>query len=319
MATSGTVTYSVTEQAIYEDALADIGVMDAGMGSVPPEYVPLCRRKLNMLVKQWVSQADFAPGLKMWTRRRAYLFLQADQVEYDLGPGGDPTSEGDYVTTTLTAASPASDTTLTVSSITGIATTNPIGIVLDDGSIHWTTVNGAPAGNTVTITAAVPTDAAIGRRVFVYTSLMRRPFEIVSAVLRDEDGNDVPIDPAISVEEYESIPVKMSAGSPYQMYIEPRRTTTKAFLDCAPDDVSKVIRLVYLSYIEDLTGLADEVDFPAEWFRPLAAQLAVDLCPAFGRPVTPDLKLKRDEALAIAKNAHPATSNAYFASCPDEY
>lgn len=319
MATSGTVTYSVTANDIYEDALSSIGVLDTGSSAIPAVHVPLCRRKLNMIVKQWTSQIDFAPGLKTWTRRRAYLFLQKDQIEYDLGPGGDPTSEGDYVTTTLTAASAASDTTLTVASITGIATTNPIGVELDDGSIHWTTVNGAPSGNTVTITSGVASDAVIGRRVFVYTSLMRRPFEIVSASLRDANGVDSPMDTMLSVEEYESISSKAAEGSPYRIYFEPRKTTTKAFLDCAPDDVTKVVRLVYLSYVEDLTGLNDDVDFPAEWFRPLSAQLAVDLAPAFGQSVTQDLRLLRDESLAIARNANPARSLAYFQSEPDEY
>ncbi len=319
MATSGTVSFSVTAGDIYEDALSSIGVLDTGTSSIPAVHIPLCRRKLNMIVKQWTSQIDFAPGLKTWTRRRAYLFLQKNQIEYDLGPDGDPTSEGDYVTTTLTAASAATDTTLTVASITGIATTNHVGVELDDGSIHWTTVNGSPSGNTVTITSGVASDAAIGRRVFVYTSLMRRPFEIVSASLRDANSVDSPMDPTLLVEEYESISSKAAEGSPYRIYFEPRKTTTKAFLDCAPDDVTKVVRLVYLSYVEDLTGLNDDVDFPAEWFRPLSAQLSLDLCPAFGVPVTQELKLLRDEALVMARNASPARSLAYFQSDPDEY
>ena len=319
MATSGTTTYSVNVQDIYEDALTSVGAFDASMSAIPAEHLPLCERKLNMIVKQWSADSDFAPGLKMWARRRGYLFLQSGQVEYDLGPSGDPTSDGEYVTTTLTAASATSDTTLTVASITGISDTNPIGVVLDDGSIHWTTVNGSPSGVTVTITTGVASNAASGRRVFVYSSLMRKPFEVISASLRDAEGIDSPVDPYMSLAEYEAIPNKTSGGQPYAFYLEPKRTTATAYLNCAPDDVTKVVRMVYLSQIEDMSALTDDVDFPAEWFRPLAAQLTIDLCPSFGRPVSVDMTTTRNEALALARNANPARSEAYFVSDPDEY
>lgn len=318
MATSGTVTYSPTELELYNDALGNLGVLGGGQTALASD-IELCRRKLNLLVKQWVSQADFAPGLKLWSRRRGYIFLQDGQTEYDIGPGGDPSSDGEYVTTTLTANSATSDTTLTVASITGIATTNPVGVQLDDGSIHWTTVNGAPSGQTVTITSGVASAAASGNRVFVYATLMRKPFEIVSAVLRDAGGNDVPMDPALSVEEYEAIPVKSSVADPYRMYFEPRRSQSKVFLDCAPADTTKVIRVVYLSYIEDMTTNTGEVDFPQEWLRPLAAQLSIDLAPSYERQVSPALAQLAAESLAIAKNANPARSTAYFLSEPDAY
>ena len=58
--------------------------------------------------------------------------------------------------TTLTANGSGGNTTITVASITGIASGDIIGIKLDTGLYHFTTVNGAPAGSTVTLTAALP-------------------------------------------------------------------------------------------------------------------------------------------------------------------
>jgi hypothetical protein len=44
--------------------------------------------------------------------------------------------------------------------VTGVATTYNIGVQLDDGTFQWTTVNGAPSGSTVTLTAVLTDSAA---------------------------------------------------------------------------------------------------------------------------------------------------------------
>jgi len=67
--------------------------------------------------------------------------------------------------TTLTVAAVATDTALTVADITGFADGEHIGILLDDGTQHQTTVNGAPSGNTINITDQMPSGAGIGKAV----------------------------------------------------------------------------------------------------------------------------------------------------------
>lgn len=67
--------------------------------------------------------------------------------------------------TTLTVAAVTTDTALTVASITGFAAGEHIGIALDDGTQHRTTVNGAPSGSTINITDAMPSGAAISSLV----------------------------------------------------------------------------------------------------------------------------------------------------------
>lgn len=64
--------------------------------------------------------------------------------------------------TTLSAGADASDTSVTVASATGIESGDVIGIELTDETTHWTTVSGAPAGTTVTLTDGLSGAASSG-------------------------------------------------------------------------------------------------------------------------------------------------------------
>jgi hypothetical protein len=318
MATSGITTYSVTENDIITDAYENAAIYGAGevLGA---EDVVLARRKLNLIFKQWTGQIDFAPGLKMWTRRRAYLFLQKSQIQYAMGPSGDNIAEGSYVTSTTTVNAALGAGAVTLASVSGFTTGMFIGVLLSTGAIQWTTINGAPVGSVVTLSATLTASALSGSRVFAYATKARRPYDIATAVLRDTHGNDAPMDPTLLLEDYEAIATKSVEGTPCEIYFEAQRTNAQLYLNCAPIDRTQVIRLVYRSYVEDTTAITDDVDFPSEWYRPLSAQLAIDLCPAFRRPVTQEMKLMRDESLRIAQNAHPSNSTASYQSEPDEY
>lgn len=317
MATSGTVTYSVNELDIITDALVTIGVLDPDEAP-DAGHISVARRKLNLFLKQWTSQLDFAPGLKMWTRRTAYLFLQDGQVVYSLGPSGDHATES-YVRTTLTASAALGASTITVASATSIANTYYIAVELDSGALQWTTVSGAPSGLTVTLAATLTGAASSGNSVFCYQTKMRRPFKLEAAVLRDVNDKDVPLDAEMLLPEYESIYDKTAEGSPSRLYFEAQRTNAKAFIDCAPDDATKVIRLRYLSYIEDFSAGTNDADLPAEWARPVVLQLANDCCLPFGRPLPRNLRDDLAEALAMARKAYPENIVLSYESDPDSY
>jgi len=66
---------------------------------------------------------------------------------------------------TVTTAGIFGDLTIEVSSANPIADGNFIGIELDDGTQHQTTVNGAPGSNTITFIDALPSSAAVGNLV----------------------------------------------------------------------------------------------------------------------------------------------------------
>jgi hypothetical protein len=309
MATSGSVDFSVNALTMIEDAFENIGVKSYDRPLTVNE-ITIGLRKANLIAKQWMGSSDFAPGLKMWTRKRGYIFLQKDQGSYSLGPSGD-NATASYITTTLSAAEAAGQTTLSVTSETGITASDYIGIELNTGYIQWTTVSSTASG-TVTIPASGLTSAAsTGNRVFAYTSKLRRPLEIVTAVIRDVDGSDSPITD-MDIYDYESISVKGTDGTPAKLYYEAQTINGVIYFDVQPDDVTKVVRIVYLSPIEDLDAITDDLDMPQVWYRPFSAQLSIDLCIPYDRPVTPQLRQLRDESLSIAQNADPETTQIYF-------
>lgn len=319
MATSGTTSYSVTELDIITDAMQGVGVIGANDTSIEPEDYDVARRKLNFLIKQWTAQIDFAPGLKMWTKRRAFLFLQANQTKYSIGPSGDECAATSYATSTLASAESAGANTITVQDATDFASTARIGVLLDSGAFQWTTQVGAPTVNTITLGANLTGAASAGARVFGYVSKPLRPFEIEAASVRDTDGLDSPIGVHTIVERYESIGRKSESGDVSELYFEAQRTNAAVFLDCQPSDLTDVIRLSYLSYVEDMSATTNDVDFPAEWFRALSAQLTLDLCIPFQRAQTQDMKKNAAQALMIAKNAYPERLLVEYQNCPDSY
>lgn len=317
MASSGSVDFSVSRDDIIQDALENLGVLAEG-GTVSSAQTTQMARKLNMIVKQWMGMSDFAPGLKMWSRKTAYLFLQKNQGAYTLGPTTTATGDtnkwaSSYVTTTIASAEAAGQTTLSLTSSSGISDTDRIGILLDSGSLQWTTVSGAPSGNDVTVAAALTGAAAAGNRVFAYSTSNqgRRPLAILTAVRRTTDSVDIPMD-SMLLEEYEAIGNKTNDGTPSRYYYEDTLTDGNLYLDYQPSDATNVLRIRYLSAIEDFDGSTDTPDYPQEWYRPLCAQLTIDGAPAYGVAVTNEMKMIRDESLAIARNANPENVNVIF-------
>ena len=66
--TSGTWTFSVMRDDIIRHAMLDIGALD-GEEVPTAQEITDCAFRLNMIVKQWMGNMDFAHGLKMWQRQ----------------------------------------------------------------------------------------------------------------------------------------------------------------------------------------------------------------------------------------------------------
>jgi len=83
------------------------------------------------------------------------------------------------LSTTASVASVSGASTITVTTVTGIANGDTIGIELDTAIIgserqyFHTTVSGAPAGSVVTLAATLPDNVAIGRKVLVNRWVVR--------------------------------------------------------------------------------------------------------------------------------------------------
>lgn len=331
MALSNSFDYTVTAADIILGALEKLGVVEAGE-SADTDDAALMLRELNKLVKQWSHPADGSPGLKVWLRKVVYLFLANQTREYLVGPSGVRAAES-YNTTTISAAEAAGQTTLSVTSTTGMSASDIIGIVLDDGTLHWTTVSSTGAGPTVVVGSALASAAAAGNRVFWYTPvnsqtyLPFRPLEVVTAMLRYYDSAGVAHDaPSIDIFSREELPAfealddKVTAtADPSMMFVEPLRLQTRITLDAPASDVAKLIRMVVLSPADDLDASTDSLAFPPEWFAALEWELAKRCTTSFGAVWGQSHQDNWQTATAIARQANPRGFQGGFRSQdPDE-
>ena len=232
MTTSGSVDFNATRNQIIRQAALDLGAISAGV-TMGGEMLSDFDFRLNAMVKRWN-----ATDLHVWTVAEATLFPQSEQVKYALGPSSADHATQSYVRTTISAAEASGQTVLSVTSITGISANDNIGIEVDDGTIHWSTVSGAPSGGTVTIAAALDDSAAKGKNVFAYTTKIGRPLKIVAARRYDPDtARDVPITMAARL-DYRALNDKTGTGIVNQVFYDPQLTTGYLYLWYAPLAVS---------------------------------------------------------------------------------
>jgi hypothetical protein len=295
-----------------------------GIGeTMSDDDLQLCAFRLNLIVKQYMGTIDLAPGLKVWSRKDGNLFLSNSTGTYSLGPSGTGWATS-FTQTTLGASASAGASTITVSSASNIANGDNIGIELTSGALQWTTVNGAPVGTTVTLTAVLSGSATSGGQVYNYaTSLQaRRPLQILTAVLRDSNSNDTPLW-LYNLQDYEVLPSKtntQNTGDPTTIFYQANLTNGTLKTDvAAAADTTKYIHMVYLSPIEDFNSATDTPDYPQEWYRPLVKILAVEIAPAFSLPVTQDMMNAKNEALAFAGRSNPETSTMFFQPKDDDF
>lgn len=275
MATSGSNSYSINTRQIIERAFLKATIYRTN-SSLPTEDYNNALEELNTLVKGWQSM-----GYNIWKDKRATLFLQKEQASYTLSSSGDHATES-FVSTTLSADASSGAGTVDVTSITGISSGDNIGIVKDDGYIFWTTVNGAPAGSTVTLTANLDGDAASGNVVYTYTTKITKPLEIREVMLVQNSSNEVNLY-RLQREQYFELANKTSEGSPSQYYYQRNRIDGTLYLWTVPTDVTQYIQFTYQPYIDDFLVQANEPDFPIEWANPLIWNLALELCLTHGK------------------------------------
>lgn len=278
MATSGSIDFSVSRDDIITEALEQMGVLGEGQ-SPSADQLTSMSRTLNMMVKAW--QAD---GLNLFAVQKLYVYLEKEKDEYSLGSTTTDHISTEYNRTTTSSAASATDTTIEASSISGMSDADYIGVKLDDGTMQWTTINGAPAGSTVTLTDALTGDVASGNTVYFYTTKANRPMKIKNVILSDAiTAQDTPIW-KVTRSEYIDLPNKTSDGEVNQIYYDPQVTLGVMHVWPRSNSVDKYLTLWVQRTLEDFDAASDNADFPQEWFLPLALNLAAVSCPKYGVP-----------------------------------
>ena len=327
MTTSGTYSFSVSRDDIIGEAMRNVGALGESETATAQEVTD-CARKLNMLVKQYMQNQDFAPGLKMWQRQRADLFLSSTKGVYALGPSGDNWAAGvtalsgqNYGQTQLSANASASATTITVGTGTGkianFTTGDFVVIQLNSGDIYSTTVSSvnSGAGTFVIPGSGLPSAANLGLYVWNYTTKGQRPEEVLTCILRDINNSDTPLD-RMTVQDYEALPSKAMStftSDPAAFYYEQQLTNGQLYLDIyGEQDVTKHLHLVYLRPVQDFSNPGDTPEYPQPWYRPLCWGLSKEIAPMFDAEWTQDMQANYDEAFAIAREAPAETTSFYF-------
>ena len=306
MTTSNSVDFSVTRDNLITLAYQHVGVVGDGE-TASADQITEGALLLNMLVK--ARQAD---GMPLWALKRGFILPLTGVSSITMGSSHAVTT---YVTTTLTADSAATDTTLTVTSITGISTAHVIGIELDDGTVDWTTVNGAPSGTTVTITTGVTTAASSGNRIYTYatTNRVTRPLKILQAnILTPADDLGQPIR-VITRDEYFSLNNRTLATGPNTLFYDPQLTGVVYFWPRFTTG-TEIIEFTYHRPFEDFDATGDTPDFPQHWYMALMTELAWALGAKGGVPPEERGALFKEAQFYIeqARTADPEEGSIYF-------
>lgn len=285
MASSGVATFNPTLIEILTVA-ARMANLIRDDQSLPANMRTQGLALLNLVAKEWQAK-----NIRVWTQEEAVLFLQPDQTRYQLGLGSTTahcTDAFDYLQTTLASAAADGATSVVLTAYSPLAAADAIGIELDDGTVHWTTVVSIAGVPTVTITAALTDAAAAGNRVFAYTSKITRPLKI-SRAARIQFGTSPTETPLrlLSRQEYMDRPNKANTGQVNEVHYSPKLPYGEFFVYPTPADADTGIRFTYQRSIFDFVSNSDTADFPAEW------QLALHTAMAYRYAASYQMKLDR--------------------------
>lgn len=276
MATSNSTNFNMDTQSIIKRALQLIDVVGSGE-SVSGDDYSLAEDVLNMMVKAW--QAD---GLHLWTETEGIVFVEADQASYVLDGADTDQATSEDIKTELSVALEASDTAVSVDSTANMAVSDIIGIVLDDGTIHWDTIATIPTSTTLTLTTGVSGAAAVDNHVYAYTSTMVRPLDISSVRVEGESGTITNL-LKLSRHEYFRLNNKAASGRPHSFYFDRQRDSGTLYIYPVPDSGEYRLRATFHRELQDFDASTDTPDLPQSWLQALVQNLAVELAPYFGK------------------------------------
>lgn len=283
MAVSSSYDFSRTRDQLCARALRICGIIKSG--ETPGSQVLTdVAEALNAMVKRWQKK----PSLKVWLVTEAVLFPQAEQSKYALSSSSSDHATETYYQTTLSAAEASGQTTLSVTSTTNMTVSDYIGIVMDDGTLHWSTVS-SKTSTTVTIADATDDDAASGNAVFNYTTKLVRPLKIVDARRHNiASATETPISDTqgglMARLDYFALPNKAQTGTINRAFYDPQRDTGYLYLWQPPSSVTDLVKMTVHRPIMDFDSASDNPDLPQEWYDPIAWNLAAEIMVEFDVP-----------------------------------
>jgi len=301
MASPASYNFVITRDQLITDALLHIGAI--GEGETPSaNAVTEAARILNMLLKVRANE------IPLWSIRRGTILPITEVSSID-------TNQHvviNYDTTTISADEASGQTTLTVTTTSGMATSDQIGIECDDGTMHWTTIASVDDGTTVTIDEALDDEASSGNRVFWYTAAsdrVIRPVRILSANILELINNT---SWEITIEErtdYFNLGNRTTSGIPNRIFYSPilgsrtadptSASTWYGIIYVYPrfEGGDHVVEFTYQEPIQDVDSATDNLYVPQEFYLPVW----LELCALLGTGKYSLPKEQRDTMFALAE------------------
>lgn len=300
MASPNSFNFTVTRDNVITDALLHVGAI--GEGETPSSAkLTETARVLNMLLKLRANE------IPLWSIRRATILPTTETSSIK-------TTEHvviAYATTTISAAEASGQTQLSVTSTTGMAASDQIGIEMDDGTMHWTTISSVDSSVLVTVATATDDEAAQGNRVFFYTAsadrIPTRPLRVMDANILELTDNG---SWEITIEErkdYFNLGNRTSEGTPNRIFYDPilgSRTADPTsttewygefFIYPRFEGGDHIIEFTYQEPIQDVDSATDNLYVPQEFYLPVWLELASLIGPRYGIEIN-ERKALREEA-----------------------
>lgn len=297
MTTSGSIDFSVSRDDLIEAALKHIGALGDGESPSATQLTE-AGKILNMLVK-----AKMSNGMPLWALKTGYILPQTGTSQIDLGATGDHATLS-YTQTTTSAAAVDGASTIVVTSATGFTNGYYVGVAQDDGTMHWTTINGVPSGTTITLTDVLTDDVASGSYVYVYQTKIQRPLRIIDVFRLDvASSTRSPIN-IVTYQQIRSLGDLTTASMPNQFYYDPQLVDGVATVYPRFYGGQELLEIRFHRPFEDFDAAGDTPDFPQEYYLPLYVTLGWLLAPKNGVPLDErkllalESKLLWDEALS---------------------
>jgi len=281
MAYSGSYDFTLDRDGIVSEAYRLLGGIAIGEDPTADELTD-GGRTLNLMLNGWQSE-----GIGLWLDKTATLILGYGQRSYFLGSTGNHCSTS-VAKTEMKVAGVATDSTIDVDSIIDMTDGDYIGIELDSGVLQWTTIDGTPSGDTVTLTDVLSDDSAIDNHVYTYTTKIQRPLQIVEARVIAADGNSIPL-LSISRNEYMNLSDKTTGGTVNQFFYDSQLGNGVLYLWPVCDNVQESVELTLKYPIMDFDESTNNGEFPPEWLDAVTLNLAIRIGIKIG--VTPDQNL----------------------------
>lgn len=268
MATSNSYNFSLNRNEIIKTALEEVSAADV-FDEVEEEDIKLANRRLNMMVKAWQTRGISLPFIE-----EVIIFLPKNTSSLTLSnTGAEACLASDFIQTTTSASASSGASTITVASITGLASADRIGIKLSDGTRQWTTINGAPSGSTVTLTDALTGDVDSGATVYTYTSKIEKPMRLLDVRRSSTDNIDIPVE-ILARKDWNDLSDKTSDGTVTQVHYQPKNTNGILYIWQQTDDVDNYLKCTVEYPIEDFDSASDDCMFPSEWYEAMVYGLA---------------------------------------------